>query len=240
MSSTEQTAEATRELFQEIETHFPSQALGKSKWEILAVAAITAGGQPERAADLYRYLTSKPEYQTPEQRHSLIKRLREALFKLICIIGVPRCLEAIFTIAPIEKEEDRDYSFSRENWQSGEENEKRGRRWLSQLYCQNLGSTIGPLSAHRDFMWTSVEITYGLYLSDHSIIDGVDTELVVLSGLMLQNLKNESAWHLRGIRRLGVKPVDVETIHQCIEKVAEFCGVSMSKVPRVDDIEHEV
>ena len=44
----------------------------------------------------------------------------------------------------------------------------------------------------------TIQITYGLYLSDHTILDGVDTELVVLSGIMLQNLKTETAWHLRG------------------------------------------
>ena len=61
-----------------------------------------------------------------------------------------------------------------------------------------------------------MEITYGLYLSDHTILDGVDTELVVLSGIMLQNLARETAWHLRGIRRIGVGIEDVEVIQQCV------------------------
>jgi hypothetical protein len=67
--------------------------------------------------------------------------------------------------------------------------------------------------------WLSVEITYGLYLSDHTILDGIDTELVVLSGIMIQNLKTETAWHLRGIRRIGVSHDDVELIQQCVSNV---------------------
>lgn len=63
--------------------------------------------------------------------------------------------------------------------------------------------------------WLSIEITYGLYLSDHSILDGVDTEVVVLSGIMIQNMRRETGWHLRGMRRIGVNYEDVETIHQC-------------------------
>jgi hypothetical protein len=51
--------------------------------------------------------------------------------------------------------------------------------------------------------WLSVEITYGLYLSDHSILDAVDTELVVLGGIMMQDLPRETGWHLRGTRRIG-------------------------------------
>ena len=108
--------------------------------------------------------------------------------------------------------------------------------------------------------WLSIEITYGLYLSDHTILDGIDTELVVLSGIMIQNLQRETGWHLRGTRRIGVSFEDVELIQQCvrclsvsvacgeagltpvmqIEKVAAFCGLQLTRVPRVKDIEHEV
>jgi hypothetical protein len=72
------------------------------------------------------------------------------------------------------------------------------------------------MAAHRDFRWISEEITYGLYLSDHRILDGVDTELVVLAGLMLQNLKRATGWHLRGIRRIGVESRHVEQIWECV------------------------
>jgi len=64
--------------------------------------------------------------------------------------------------------------------------------------------------------WLSIEITYGLYLSDHSILDGIETELVVLSGIMIQNLQRETGWHLRGTRRIGVSYEDVELIQQCV------------------------
>jgi hypothetical protein len=72
------------------------------------------------------------------------------------------------------------------------------------------------MSAHRDFRWISEEITYGLYLSDHRILDGLDTELAVLAGLMLQNLQRATGWHLRGMRRIGVKSEDVERIWECV------------------------
>ncbi|KAL9069026.1 MAG: hypothetical protein Q9161_005784 [Pseudevernia consocians] len=88
--------------------------------------------------------------------------------------------------------------------------------------------------------WISANITYGLYLSDRQILDDIDTEMVVLSGIMIQNLKRETGWHLRGTRRVGVSHEDVEIIQQCIEMVAAFAGVRLNKIPRVADIEHEV
>ena len=64
--------------------------------------------------------------------------------------------------------------------------------------------------------WISANITYGLYLSDRQILDDIDTEMVVLAGIMIQNLKRESAWHLRGTRRVGVSYDDVEIVQQCV------------------------
>lgn len=72
------------------------------------------------------------------------------------------------------------------------------------------------MAAHKDFLWLSEEITYGLYLSDHSILGPVETEIVVLSGIMMQNLPRETGWHLRGTRRIGVRFEDVEKLQQCV------------------------
>jgi len=57
---------------------------------------------------------------------------------------------------------------------------------------------------------------------------------------MIQDLKSVTAWHLRGMRRLGVSMEDVGLVQQCIEMVAAFVGVTLDKVPRVKDVEHEV
>ena len=68
-----------------------------------------------------------------------------------------------------------------------------------------------PLAA-----WISANITYGLYLSDRQNLDDIDTEMVVLSGIMIQNLRRETGWHLRGTRRVGVSHGDVEIVQQCV------------------------
>ncbi|OAK99181.1 hypothetical protein IQ06DRAFT_294595 [Phaeosphaeriaceae sp. SRC1lsM3a] len=235
------TEEEALALFKSVEERFPSKSLGDDKWYILALAAVVGGGQPSFAPLLYKQLIQRPEYTTPEQRQALMRRIRETLFKLIVIIGVCKPLEAIFDIDAITKPEDKDYSFSREGWQCDEANAKRGAEWQGRIYKPDNQQNIdNVLASQRDFDWTSKQITYGLYLSDHSILNDVETELTVLSGIMIQNLPRETAWHLRGTRRIGVSKEDVETIQQCIELVAKFCGLRLHRVPRVADIEHEV
>lgn len=151
MSLTEPSKSEALVLFQQIESAFPSANLGTDRWYILALAAITTGGHTEFAADLYLYLVSKPEYATSNTRKELVRRLREALIKLVSVVGVPKPLESVFAIAGVEREEDKDYSFSRENWASGEANRRRGRDWLDQIYKANHAATENTLAAHKDF-----------------------------------------------------------------------------------------
>lgn len=104
----------------------------------------------------------------------------------------------------------------REKWQAGPETLDRGNKWLETLYQANLSTPTTMFAAHKDFEFISRQITYGFYLSDHTILEPVETELVTLAGIMIQNLPLETAWHLRGTRRVGVSIEDVENIQQCV------------------------
>lgn len=235
----EPTAEEAIELFKEIEQKFPHKTLGEGTWYLIVLSSLV-GVEPEHAANLYRYLIDKPEYTTPGSRQALVRRLRETLVKNVSIQGVCKPLEALFSISKIEREDDKDYTFTRDNWQAGPENRARGEKWLNTIYKSNLSTATDQFAAHKDFDFISREITYGFYLSDHSILGPWETELVTLAGIMIQNLPLETAWHLRGTRRVGVSMEDVELVQQCVELVAKFGGARLHRVPRVADIEHEV
>ncbi len=90
------------------------------------------------------------------------------------------------------------------------------------LTKQHLLFIEDKLFTHFSIAWVSANITYGLYLSDHSILDAIDTEMVVLSGIMIQNLKRETGWHLRGTRRIGVSFDDVEVVQQCVRGLSSL------------------
>ncbi|KAL4943612.1 hypothetical protein BDV06DRAFT_189506 [Aspergillus oleicola] len=229
-------------LFQKLESHFASAtSLPADKWAILATATLAAGPDPERADQLYLYLTSQERYSTSESRKQLVRRLREALFKSIIIVGVCKPIEAILSISKIEKEEDKDYSPpTRKDWACDEANHERGVGWFNKLYARNSGSTLDLFAAHKDFSWLSTEITYGLFLSDRQVLDDVDTQMVVLPAIMSQNLPNETHWHIRGTRRLGVPIEDVKIVTECVRTVAEFYGVTLNKVPSVEEVEKDV
>ncbi|KKK15549.1 hypothetical protein P175DRAFT_0498693 [Aspergillus ochraceoroseus IBT 24754] len=228
-------------LFQDLEARFLSAAsIPPEKWYILAVTTVVASRDPERADQLYLYLINQAAHATSESRKTLVRRLREALLKSVIIIGVCKPIEAILAIAKLEREEDKDFTPTRESWQCDEANHERGVAWFQKLYSRNGAPTLDLFRAHSDFAWLSMEITYGLFLSDRQVLDDLDTQLVVLPAIMSQNLKTETHWHIRGTRRLGVPRGDVQILWDCVQLVAEFYGVKLDKVPTVEEIEWDV
>ena len=227
-------------LFNRIEEEFRATELGDDKWYILALACVATGPDPELAGHLYRHLCAQPAYTTSEARKALVRRLREVLVKSISVIGVCKPIEAVVAIAREERPEDRDFSSTREGWQAGPENRARADAWFRKVYTRNADDAVGLFDAHKDFAWLSMEITYGFYLSDRQVLGDVETQLVVLSAIMSQNMPLETHWHIRGTRRIGVSRHDTEVLYRCIGLAADHFGVSLHKVPTVEQVEPDV
>ncbi|EXA30281.1 DNA polymerase alpha subunit B [Fusarium oxysporum f. sp. pisi HDV247] len=209
-------------------------------WYMVIIPALAGGSDPLICKDLYLYLISKPDFSTPSQRQALIRRIREALVKTICIVGVCRPIEAILAINEVERDEDKDHSVTREGWQCDEYNYNRGMGWMEKIYTRDTRGTMDLFRDHKDFEWMSRNITYGLYLSDRQVLDDPETEIIVLSGIMIQNLPKETHWHIRGSRRFGISREDVETIASTVHSIAGFLGLKLDKVPTVEDVEKDV
>ena len=228
------------QLFEDIEGRFKTTDLGEDRWYILVIACISASPDPEAAAALYLFLVSKPQYQSSEARQALVRRLREALVKAVCLVGVCKPIEAVLAISRAERPEDRDLTCTREGWQADAANHERAMGWFRQVYTRNAGDTMGMFDAHKDFAWLSAEISYGLFLSDRQVLDDIETELVVLPAIMSQNLRSETHWHIRGTRRIGVSKDDVQVVWDAVQTISAFFGVKLTKVPTVDEVEPDV
>lgn len=229
------------DVFRRAEEALKPTILGpEDRWYIVVISCMVAGPDPEAAAHLYAYLVAQPAYATSESRQALVRRLREALVKAVSIVGVCKPLEAILAIAAIERPEDRDYSETRSDWQCDDANLSRAMEWYAKIYKHNASDTLGLFDAHKDFIWLSKHITYGLYLGDRQVLDDLDTEMVVFPAIMSQNLKTETWWHIRGTRRVGVSNPETKILYNVIKDVNKHFGVDLNKVPTVDEVEHDV
>lgn len=95
---------------------------------------------------------------------------------------------------------------------------------LDIMYQGDFPLIMQRFHAHQDLVWLTRHISYGLFLSDTSILNLVETELVVWPSIMCQNLSGPALWHIRCCLRAGVVKEDVVKIQRCVEGVARWAG----------------
>jgi hypothetical protein len=84
--------------------------------------------------------------------------------------------------------------------------------------------------------WISTNISYGLFLADHTILNIVESELVILPAIMCQNLIKETHWHFRGCLRVGMSHAEVDQLQSIIKDIAETCGKELVHIGNVADV----
>ncbi|CAI7677699.1 unnamed protein product [Penicillium discolor] len=215
-------------LFAKIEAKFEASNIASEKWYLTTLSAISTTPESHICGQLYLYLISQHVYSTTSARWTLIRRMREALFKDIALLGLPKPTEALLGITKVMSE-DGECSFTREGWQCDDANHARGMNWLKSIYAHN-----------TNFGFWLADITYGLLLSDRQVLDDVDTEMVVLPAVMGQDMPRMIYWHIRGTRRLGISKKDVQMVMECVHLVVEACGVTLKQVPSVDDVDGDL
>jgi len=114
------------ELFTTIEAKFKASKIDNDKWYLTVLSAITTTPKAHFCAQLYLYLISQRAYATNDARRKLVQRMREALFKDIGLLGLPRPSESLIELTKVVSEEDSEYFNIRKGWQCDDKNHDRG------------------------------------------------------------------------------------------------------------------
>ena len=114
----------------------------------------------------------------------------------------------------------------------------RGHATLLSIYGESLLPKImSSWGQHRaDFQHMETSILYGQFLSDHAVLDAVESETVVLSSILCTGFRSPGLWHLRGLGRLlGARGQeaddgllrDLERVREAVAECVRWCGDEM-------------
>jgi hypothetical protein len=188
-------------------------------------------------------------HTTPKSRQLLSARLNDLMMKSWPLVGIPLVISAVSALASAEEtldipkpEMDMQRSGSRyASLDLSQEIEARGYDFMKVLYRHNLEPIMSTWGSHQyDFEWLVKRVIYGLFLADRSILNTIETELVVVAAIMAQGLRAPSMWHLRGLRRLGIGLDAVERVCEIIRTCGEWCGKDTKDWVRAFEVEGEV
>ncbi|PGH18695.1 hypothetical protein AJ80_04348 [Polytolypa hystricis UAMH7299] len=231
-------------LCEQVKELLPEDLRGDA-WYIVTAAALVASGNPTELGHLYEYIldTEYPNL-TLDQERRLSSRFSDLLMKEWLLVGIPTVLMGVSALAKVERlvnAENTKLDGRRSNIDFNTAIPSRGTKFLKALYKENLDPIFASWGSYGpDFAWMEKSVIYGLFLSDHSVLSAMETQLVTLSSIMCQGWPGPTLWHLRGTRRLGRSVEDVERIQLAIERVAVWCGKSVDGWPRVKDVKDEI
>jgi hypothetical protein len=67
--------------------------------------------------------------------------------------------------------------------------EQRGQKTIDSIYGPLLPKIFAGFGAHKaDIVHVEIRHVYGLYLSDHSVLNAIESEVVVLTGILCTGL----------------------------------------------------
>lgn len=231
--------------FQELYESFPTR-FRENGWYISVAATVIALQRPELIASLYNHTATLHDYASLQARRRLGARLRDVLLKEWTLVGIPVVITALAKLAEAERALDPALAIEGTNEAvehptpvplSDAAIEARGTAFLQMLYQHNLEPIFSTWGSHRrTFEWVEKNVIYGLFLSDHSVLSPVESELVIIPGIMAQGLAAPAVWHLRGMRRLGVPREDVQGVVDCVKRVAQLLGVDTTSWPDADSV----
>jgi hypothetical protein len=177
-------------------------------------------------------------HNTPESQKQLTDRMKDLTMKQWTIIGIPLSIVGLAALAAAEKEagipvppleQQRKDSYY-ETITVDKAIEDRGYAGMLAVYKHNLPPIMDAWGQHQaDFQWLEKRYIYGLFLSDYTFLSKVETEILILSSIMCQDLPSPTMWHIRGMRRLGVSVEDTEVVCDTIKYVASWSGRDSSR-----------
>ena len=233
------------ELCERIKATWPQEELGES-WYLLVLCAKVACFQPQSIAPLYAHLASS-SHTTAAAREQLSARLKDALMKIWPVTGIPTVITAVSHLAAAEHEAGAveppplDMQRAQSHYlpkDIGPGTAAEGDAFIHAVYRHHLEPIMAAWGAHRaDFDWLQKRVIYGLFLSDHAILDPKETLMLTMTAMLCQELKPPAFWHVRGLRRMGVSREATYIVMQSVRDVIKSCDREEGEWPDLEEVE---
>ena len=199
--------------------------LGPESWYLPIAAILAQSTKPQYLASLYTHLTTNDtSFSTDEAKLTLSLRFRDILLKQVTLVGAPQVLCALMPLAKVDCS-----AYGHQDTASAASASTLSQQWhdlpISTIHARGTktidtiyGSTLLPkifasFGAHSaDTQFMELFTVYGLYLSEHTHLTPLETELVVWTTIMCLGWKGPATWHMRGMGRLlGARGSDEST-----------------------------
>ncbi|KAI9495557.1 AhpD-like protein [Zychaea mexicana] len=174
------------------------------------------------------YQTVEKNIQQQEEKVRVMMRLREGIFKTFAIVGYPRVinsLQALQAAAPSEvlAQLPAKPIRSESSWHDITEQRERGNQLFDAIYERHTQRVREHMyNAYPDLAQTAINHLYGPILSEPSIVSAKETSLIMIAGLMVQDVPAQLKGHRYGALHLGATQQDLSRVENLVDLLSRY------------------
>ncbi|KAM0332773.1 hypothetical protein ACHAPQ_005600 [Fusarium lateritium] len=169
-----------------------------------------------------------------DEQLRITRRLREALVKASAVAGMPKTINALFSLKSVTPEDLLDESgtdaasprhkdiYSSSPTQVFE----RGQTFFEKIYGNISRRIMGQLDrSGAPDLGLLARLTYGYVLSNTDVLTPVETSFVLIASLIPQDVNPQLKGHLRGALNGGATVDEVRAVRDVVIKICEASGM---------------
>ncbi|KAI7850424.1 AhpD-like protein [Circinella umbellata] len=195
-------------------------------WYILTAVVMSTLNHAQDIPTVYKVATQSIQQQ--EEKVQVMMRLREGIFKTFAIVGYPRVinsLQALAADAPSEilTQLPKKPIRSESSWHDITQQRERGNQLFDAIYERHTQRVQEHMyNAYPDLAQTAIHHLYGPILSEPSIISAKETSLIMVAGLMVQNVPAQLKGHRYGALNLGNNQDDLNRVENLVDLLSRY------------------
>ncbi|EIE83890.1 hypothetical protein RO3G_08595 [Rhizopus delemar RA 99-880] len=184
--------------------------ISKDTWYIASVSVMASVNHPEDVRDVYDVISNhinqmqgKSQSVKNDLMSKIVLRMREAALKSHVIIGFPKTINVLQHLADVTPDTIKSLL------------PKKPLSRHTEKVIKNMYST------HPDLAQTALHHLYGPILSDISVLNPKETSLVVVAGLMAENIPLQLKGHRYGAIHNGATEQEIRKVESLVSELAD-------------------
>ncbi|KAG2176084.1 hypothetical protein INT44_000563 [Umbelopsis vinacea] len=187
---------------------------------ILIITALASANRPSQITNIAKEHLETLE--TREDKKKWVMMAQSALIKAAFLCGIPRVINAMQSLMHGVDEETKS-SLPKSPSDAGTNLQERGETMFNKVYgkvSERVKSNIGGSSP--DLMAIILEDVYGRVLSDVTLLDEVETELLTIVVLVPLHVPAQLKGHLHGAKNVGATEAQVKAAEAIGQLVTDY------------------
>ncbi|KAI9798380.1 MAG: hypothetical protein M1835_000043 [Candelina submexicana] len=214
--------------------------LPKYTWYFIAGVTLSVINRPDEIPKVFRYAINNGAGQTDtkpqhDEQLQIARKFREALVKAAPIGGLPKAINALFSLKSVTPQslldEPLGYSPTARSVElydlSPSQILQRGQTFFDRIYGKVSKRVMGQMDrSGTEDLGLTARLMYGYILSNTSVLTAAESSLVLMAGLIPQDVNPQLKGHLKGALNNGATVEEVKAVREVVIRICEACGMT--------------